>query len=215
MLLHGPPGTGKTLFAKKLARASGLDYAILTGGDVAPLGRDAVTEIHRLFDWAATSRRGLLLFIDEADAFLRSRREATSEDLRNAFNAFLYRMASRAATSCSSTPRTRPRTSTGRSTTASTRWSASRCPAGPSARMLRQYLDEYFGAGDVADAKLDGAVAATEGFSGREIKPVVAWKAAASARRGRRARRRDARRGPRRARGAARRPSGWNALAAA
>ena len=39
VLMHGPPGTGKTLFAKKLAQHSGLDYAILTGGDVAPMGR--------------------------------------------------------------------------------------------------------------------------------------------------------------------------------
>ena len=41
-------GTGKTMFAKGLARSSGLEYAILTGGDVAPLGRDAVTEIHKV-----------------------------------------------------------------------------------------------------------------------------------------------------------------------
>ena len=37
-LFYGPPGTGKTLFAKKLALNSGLDYAIMTGADVAPLG---------------------------------------------------------------------------------------------------------------------------------------------------------------------------------
>ena len=48
LLLYGPPGTGKTLFAKGLAKHSGLEYAILTGGDVAPLGRDAVTEIHKV-----------------------------------------------------------------------------------------------------------------------------------------------------------------------
>jgi ATPase family AAA domain-containing protein 3A/B len=91
LLLYGPPGTGKTLFAKGLARHSGLEYAILTGGDVAPLGRDGVTEIHKVFDWAKASRKGLLLFIDEADAFLRKRStENMSEDLRNALNAFLY-----------------------------------------------------------------------------------------------------------------------------
>ena len=56
-----------------LAKHSGLEYAILTGGDIAPLGRDGVTEVHKLFEWARTSRRGLLLFIDEADAFLRQR----------------------------------------------------------------------------------------------------------------------------------------------
>eukprot|EP00815_Leptocylindrus_aporus_P011151 CAMPEP_0116052222 /NCGR_PEP_ID=MMETSP0322-20121206/1443_1 /TAXON_ID=163516 /ORGANISM="Leptocylindrus danicus var. apora, Strain B651" /LENGTH=571 /DNA_ID=CAMNT_0003535113 /DNA_START=270 /DNA_END=1982 /DNA_ORIENTATION=- len=97
VLLHGPPGTGKTLFAKNLARHSGLDYAILTGGDVAPLGRDAVTELHNLFDWADSkgSKRGLLVFVDEADAFLQSRNKnnsvVMSEDQRNALNAFLYR----------------------------------------------------------------------------------------------------------------------------
>lgn len=69
LLLHGPPGTGKTLFARTLARqsgahlringyqwipipvgyhffcllCSGLDYAIMSGGDVGPLGKDAVS----------------------------------------------------------------------------------------------------------------------------------------------------------------------------
>lgn len=81
----------------------------MTGGDVAPMGRDGVTAMHKVFDWANTSRRGydaqnmshlyyyictnitkctrcsktcpfchvsnhrLLLFVDEADAFLRKR----------------------------------------------------------------------------------------------------------------------------------------------
>ncbi|CAN0104211.1 unnamed protein product, partial [Hapterophycus canaliculatus] len=37
-------------------------------------------------------RRGVLLFVDEADAFLRRRStERISEDMRNALNAFLYR----------------------------------------------------------------------------------------------------------------------------
>lgn len=48
----------------------GLDYAMMTGGDVAPLGAQAVTKIHEIFDWSNKSKRGLLLFIDEADAFL-------------------------------------------------------------------------------------------------------------------------------------------------
>lgn len=92
LLLHGPPGTGKTMFAKGLARQSGLHYAIMTGGDVAPLGKDAVSEIHKIFDWAQTTNKGVILFIDEADAFLRKRStEKISEDMRNALNAFLYR----------------------------------------------------------------------------------------------------------------------------
>ncbi|XP_072521935.1 ATPase family AAA domain containing 3 [Salminus brasiliensis] len=92
ILMYGPPGTGKTLFAKKLAVHSGMDYAIMTGGDVAPMGREGVTAMHKVFDWASTSRRGLLLFVDEADAFLRKRAtEKISEDLRATLNAFLYR----------------------------------------------------------------------------------------------------------------------------
>lgn len=92
ILMYGPPGTGKTLFAKKLAMHSGMDYAIMTGGDVAPMGRDGVTAMHKVFDWASSSRRGLLLFVDEADAFLRKRAtEKISEDLRATLNAFLYR----------------------------------------------------------------------------------------------------------------------------
>ncbi|CAG9860531.1 unnamed protein product [Phyllotreta striolata] len=92
ILMHGPPGTGKTMFAKKLARHSGMDYAILTGGDIAPMGRDGVTAIHKVFDWANSTRKGLILFVDEADAFLRKRSsENISEDLRASLNAFLYR----------------------------------------------------------------------------------------------------------------------------
>ena len=52
MLFYGPPGTGKTLFAKKLAMQSGLEYAVMVGSDIAPLGPEAVTELNTIFDWA-------------------------------------------------------------------------------------------------------------------------------------------------------------------
>ena len=65
--------------AKRLARTAGLDYAIMSGGDVAPLGGKAVQQLHEMFDWAERSRRGLLLFIDEADAFLGRRGNQMSE----------------------------------------------------------------------------------------------------------------------------------------
>lgn len=94
LLLYGPPGTGKTLFARTLARQSGLDYAIMSGGDVGPLGKDAVNELNKLFLWANSSRKGLVLFIDEADAFLRTGRGsehgAMSEEARNVLSAFLH-----------------------------------------------------------------------------------------------------------------------------
>lgn len=92
MLFYGPPGTGKTMAARELARKSGLDYALMTGGDIAPLGSQAVTKIHQLFDWAKKSNRGLLLFIDEADAFLCERNKTyMSEAQRSALNALLFR----------------------------------------------------------------------------------------------------------------------------
>ncbi|KAK6796658.1 hypothetical protein RDI58_004359 [Solanum bulbocastanum] len=92
MLFYGPPGTGKTMVAREIARKSGLDYAMMTGGDVAPLGAQAVTKIHEIFDWAKKSKKGLLLFIDEADAFLCERNSTyMSEAQRSALNALLFR----------------------------------------------------------------------------------------------------------------------------
>jgi len=92
MLFYGPPGTGKTLFAKKLAMESGLEYAVMVGADIAPLGPMAVQELNKLFDWAEKQPNGMILFIDEADAFLRSRKgDDISEPMRHTINSFLYR----------------------------------------------------------------------------------------------------------------------------
>lgn len=92
MLFYGPPGTGKTLFAKKLAMESGMEYAVMVGSDIAPLGPTAVSEINTLFDWAEKQSSGIVLFIDEADAFLRSRKGGDiSEYMRHSINSFLYR----------------------------------------------------------------------------------------------------------------------------
>lgn len=90
VMFYGPPGTGKTMVAQRFAEYSGLEYAIMSGGDVAPLEDQAVTELHKLFKWVHRSRRGVLLFIDEADAFLSSRKRHMSEPLRNALTTMLY-----------------------------------------------------------------------------------------------------------------------------
>lgn len=59
---------------------------------VKTIGLRRLTRLYVVFDWANSSRRGLLLFVDEADAFLRKRSsEKISEDLRATLNAFLYR----------------------------------------------------------------------------------------------------------------------------
>lgn len=47
VLLYGPPGTGKTLYAKALATDSNMQYAIMSGGDVAPLGSQATYELNK------------------------------------------------------------------------------------------------------------------------------------------------------------------------
>lgn len=91
VLLYGPPGTGKTTVARRLALSSGLDWAVMSGGDAGPLGSRAATELHRLFGWAKrSSRRGLLLFVDEAEAALADRGKQLSEAAVSALNAFLY-----------------------------------------------------------------------------------------------------------------------------
>ncbi|XP_015922025.1 ATPase family AAA domain-containing protein 3 [Parasteatoda tepidariorum] len=91
LLLFGPPGTGKTLFVKRLAQHCGMNYAIMTGGDVVAMREEGVTAINKVFDWANSSRKGLLLFVDEAEAFLRKRSsEHLSENVRASLNTFLY-----------------------------------------------------------------------------------------------------------------------------
>ena len=45
MLFYGPPGTGKTMVAKRLARSSGMDYAIMSGEEKRSVFVDRVVAI--------------------------------------------------------------------------------------------------------------------------------------------------------------------------
>ncbi|KAJ8605148.1 hypothetical protein CTAYLR_000488 [Chrysophaeum taylorii] len=215
-LLYGPPGTGKrtsvfraaaarhrkTLAAKRLAKASGLSYALMSGGDVGPLGADGVTALHSLFRWARASDDGVLVFIDEAEAFLASRANPRlTEHMRNALNAFLFQTGSPTSAFVIVLATNRP---------------ADLDPAvldrvdetlyfGLPALDARQclvplYFDRYLGslatrhserwfaalvrlvtratvrlaiAGDVDSNLLDDVAAATQGFSGREIEKLM------------------------------------------
>jgi ATPase family AAA domain-containing protein 3A/B len=82
-LLHGEPGTGKSVIAEAIAMASGgLPYAIMSGSDLAPLGRHGPEELMKILSWAKSSRNGAILIIDEAEAALgkRLRDSSSTED---------------------------------------------------------------------------------------------------------------------------------------
>lgn len=71
--------------AFRLANEAGLDYAVCTGGDFLSIRDRGPVELNKVFDWAQRSRRGVLLFIDEAEAFLKAGRaeiNGMSEHLR-------------------------------------------------------------------------------------------------------------------------------------
>ena len=55
-----------------------------------------MTEIHEVFRWAKSSRRGVMLFIDEAECFLQSRDAGgrMGEEVRSALNALLHQTSS-------------------------------------------------------------------------------------------------------------------------
>lgn len=192
MLLHGPPGTGKTMFAKGLARESGMHYAIMTGGDVAPLGKDAVTEIHKLFDWANSTSKGVIIFVDEADAFLRKRSsEHISEEMRNALNAFLYRTGEASHKFQIVYASNQPEQFDWAINDRIDEMVEFRLPSfDERLRMIKQYMDMYLlhpatgskpiVVNDVDEEILKEFATSTEGYSGREIsKLAIAWQAAA------------------------------------
>jgi ATPase family AAA domain-containing protein 3A/B len=59
-----------------------LDYAIISGADFAKFGEKGIEEIHKLLDWAEGTQNGCILFIDEAEAFLRKRSMSDARTIR-------------------------------------------------------------------------------------------------------------------------------------
>lgn len=101
ILFYGPPGTGKTMISKWLAKHSGMNYAILSGGDLLKStntqssGQNqsstsaAVQTLQILIQHAKNQTSPTVVFIDEAEAFLMNRDHSKSQELTSLLNTFL------------------------------------------------------------------------------------------------------------------------------
>ncbi len=100
LMLWGPPGTGKTMFAKILAHSSGMEYVMMSGASFAQFkDGQGITEMNKLFEWAKRSKKGVLIFIDEAESFLGGRmgNDVTKESY-HILNNFLNHTGTRSDT---------------------------------------------------------------------------------------------------------------------
>ena len=91
-LFYGEPGTGKTATALAIAKASGLDFVVMSGGNVQKLLKTGKAEqrLKEVIKWACNSEHGVVFFIDEADAFLKDPNgNEMSEELYSVLNSFL------------------------------------------------------------------------------------------------------------------------------
>lgn len=88
-LFYGPPGTGKTFGAKIIAMQSGLDWAVIAGSAFDQFDeKEALRELDKIFQWIESSKNGLVVFIDEADAML-GVRDGKNPKLDKLVNMFL------------------------------------------------------------------------------------------------------------------------------
>jgi hypothetical protein len=91
LCFYGPPGTGKTEFAHVLADALGRELVVRQSSDlVSKYVGETEQNIARLFNTIDAERS--ILFIDEVDSFLRSRRDAQHSWEITAVNELLQHM---------------------------------------------------------------------------------------------------------------------------
>ena len=140
-----------------------------------------------------TSRRGLLLFVDEADAFLQSREHSKiSEDQRNALNAFLYRTGTESDQFMMVYASNQPSQFDPAVLDRVDEMVEFDLPGEAERRdMITTYIEKYLlnppgrwarpvATENIGEAEITKVVKETEGFSGRAIsKLAIAWQAAA------------------------------------
>lgn len=98
VLFSGPSGTGKTSFAKTLAHACHLDYALTSGSEFAKITdlNAANNELRKLLTWAKKSTKGLIVFIDEAETLFTNKKLPTTQKITLDFiNTFLALISER------------------------------------------------------------------------------------------------------------------------
>ncbi len=91
VILYGPGGTGKTMVAKAIARNSGMNYVMMSGGDLAQYIKrgEHVTELNKLFEDIQKSSTPTVLFIDEMESLCGDRNQMDRSELFELLNAFL------------------------------------------------------------------------------------------------------------------------------
>jgi hypothetical protein len=89
ILFHGPDG--KRMAAMMLAKSIGVNFAHVCGQDVITTGQEGVTQLSTLFAWTKLCSDGVLLFIDDADAFL-PHSINICDDNKNVPSTFIYNM---------------------------------------------------------------------------------------------------------------------------
>lgn len=83
VILYGPGGTGKTMIAEKIAKEAGMNYIMMSGGELGQFIKrgEHVAELNRLMNAAEKSSNPTIIFIDEAEGLCKNRADLDQERL--------------------------------------------------------------------------------------------------------------------------------------
>jgi AAA+ superfamily predicted ATPase len=83
LILYGPGGTGKTMIAEKIAKEAGMNYIMMSGGELGQFIKrgEHVTELNKLLNAAENASNPTIIFIDEAESLCKNRNKLDQEHL--------------------------------------------------------------------------------------------------------------------------------------